>query len=279
MIVPSVYNYTDYRLFLRDFYEANKAQDTHFTHRFIAERVGFQSSGFFTQVLSGQSNISEETADRFSSFLTLKRRERDYFLLMVGFNQAKSHKEKKVLFEKMLSFFKGKPAEVNAQQYEFYDRWYYSVIREAIAFFPVSNNFDRLAKLLTPTITPGQAKKAIAVLQRLGMIKKDTHGVYRRTDRTITTGYEARAVAITNFSLTTLDHAKNALENYPRQNRSVSSLTLSLSEKGQREIEEKLKLFRRELLEVAYRDRNVDRVCQVNFQVFPYTRIKGKSVG
>ena len=90
----SIFDYTDYRLFLRDFYEAKKEQNPAITHRSIAEKVGFKSSGFFTQVLQGKSNISDEMADNFASFCKLKKQERAFFKTMVAFNQARKHAEK-----------------------------------------------------------------------------------------------------------------------------------------------------------------------------------------
>ncbi len=47
--MKSVFEYTDYRLFLQDYYNDKKAANKAFSHRFIADRVGFKSGGsFFT---------------------------------------------------------------------------------------------------------------------------------------------------------------------------------------------------------------------------------------
>ena len=54
----------------------------------------------------------------------------------------------------------------------------------------------------------------------------------------------------------------------PRE-RDFSSLTLSLSEPGLEAIKAKIRKFRKEILEMARQDTEVDRVYQVNFHVFP----------
>ncbi len=270
----SIFDYTDYRLFLRDFYEAKKELDPAITHRSIADKVGFKSSGFFTQILQGKSNISEEMADSFASFCKLKKQERAFFKTMVAFNQARKHADKKLYFERMIGYNKGKVAEVDAAQYEFYDKWYYTVVREMLALVPVKDDYAhqvKLAKMITPQIKPIQVKQALRILEKLKFITKDKHGYYLRADRVISTGYDAQSVGITNFALASLNIARDALLDMPKEERSISNLTLSLSDDGYRELEEKLKLFRREVLELAYRDRGVNRVYQVNFQVVPVT--------
>jgi uncharacterized protein (TIGR02147 family) len=47
-----------------------------------------------------------------------------------------------------------------------------------------------------------------------------------------------------------------------------------MGEQGFRELEEKMALFRREILETARRDECPDRVYQLNMQLFPLTKKK-----
>jgi len=115
-----VFAYSDYRKYLNDFYEAEKRRNPHFSHRYIAQKVGFNSSGFFSKILQGTTNISNELALKFADFCKLKKSEADYFGLLVLYNQAKSHAEKKRWFEKILAFSKSKVKIVEVSQYEFF---------------------------------------------------------------------------------------------------------------------------------------------------------------
>jgi len=70
-----------------------------------------------------------------------------------------------------------------------------------------------------------------------------------------------------------MDLAKEAVDRFPRDTRSISTLTLSLSAEVYAAIDAKLALFRREVLDMVKNDTNgVDRVYQFNFQVFPLTQ-------
>jgi uncharacterized protein (TIGR02147 family) len=122
---------------------------------------------------------------------------------------------------------------------------------------------------VSPAITVAQAKKSIELLESMGFIKKGEKGYYQQVDDFITTGYEAKSVAITNFLVETIELARQAIDRYPRDQRSMSALSFSCSAEGYASIDERLKTFRREILEIVRADKNRDRIYHVNFQVFP----------
>ena len=267
-----LFQYTDYRKYLRDYYEAKRNSQKEFTHRFIAQAMGFKSTGTFAQILQGKTNISPQTIVRFVDFLGLKKDEVDYFELLVLFSQSKGHAEKKRHFEKILSFPKSNLKQVDSTQYAFYEKWYFSVIREVLAFHPFVDDFRELGRMLVPPISTVEAQKAIRLLEELQLIQKDEAGVYRKSDPIITSGYDTRSLAVNQFIVETLDLAKVALDQLPREERSLSALTLSMPEEGYALIEERVKAFRRDLLELARSCKDPKRVIQVNFQIFPVTR-------
>lgn len=267
-----LFAYTDYRKFLRDYYEAKRASQREFTHRFISQAIGFKSTGTFAQILQGKTNMAPETVARFTRFLGLKAREAEYFELLVLFGQAKGHTEKKGYFEKIITFPKTNLKHVDSTQYSFYEKWYYSVIREVLAFHPFQDDYRELARMLEPPIATAEAQKAIKLLEELGLIRKNEKGFYEKTDPVITSGYDTRSLAVNQFIVETLDLAKVALDNLPREERSLSALTLSLPEEGYAMVEERVRNFRRELLELARNCDDPKRVVQVNFQIFPVTR-------
>ncbi|HKP97986.1 MAG TPA: TIGR02147 family protein [Fibrobacteria bacterium] len=271
--MANVFDYMDYRQFLRDTYRENKARSPAYSYRFIAGKVGFRSASFFGQILKGSSNISLSMAARFAAFLKLKRKEADFFLALVMFNQSKGEEERKQGFERLLAFRGSRVRILGADEYAFYDKWYYTAVRELLWFEPFQGDYAALARRLSPPITAAEAEAAVALLLRLRMIARNSQGQYARTDGVSTsTGLAARAEAIRTFQLQTLALAGEAIDRFPRETRSLSTLTLSLSAKGFKAIEEELSGFRRLLLKIAEGDEREDTVYQINFQIFPLTR-------
>jgi len=277
--MSQIYNYTDYRKFLRDRFAELKAENGYFTYRYIAAKAGFRSPGFFTQVLQSKSNLSDRLIPSLSQVFCLKPRDSHYFELMVHYNQAVSHVDKRYYFGKMVASKKGQVNTIGPDAYEFYDKWYYSAIRAILHYRPIDGDYKRLAKMVIPSITPAEAKKAIAVLCRLGFIEKSDADVYTITSKNITTGLNTDSVVINNFLINTLDIAKDAFYKFPKEKRSFSALTASVSDAGYEMIKKRIDEFRSELVELVKTDKGVDRVYQINFQLFPMTQVdKEKAV-
>lgn len=273
-IMESVFEYTDFRKLLRDYYTAKKNEDKKYTYRYIAEKVGFKSAGHFTQIITGKINISYNLIERFALDMKLKKREKEYFQNMVLYNQAKYHGDKKRYFKKIASFKESPITFLNKRQYEFYDKWYYSAIREALDFIKCDgSNCSKLAKILNPGITIKEAKNALILLETLGIIKKDSDGFYIKTDQVISTGYIAKNVSLNNYVLNSMKLAAEAVDRFPKEKRNLSWMTLSLSEESFGAIQEELRAFRKKALAIALNDKQVDRVCQFNFQIFPMTKL------
>jgi len=270
--MKTIFDYTDYRLFLADYYTEKRAQNPGFSYRFIAQHVGFKSAGHFTKIIQGKANISIELALRFAGFFKLNKKQTGYFQALVLYNQAKNHSDKRRYFKKLMSFKEAKIVTVNASQYELYEKWYYTVVREMLAFFPFKDNFGELAATIAPPITENEARKAIDVLERLGFITKDDSGYYRQVDPLIMAGRENSFLAIDNFIMNNLDLARRSIDNFSKDERKLSATTITVSKETYEKIIKELREFREHILNMAQQDKNPDRSYQFNFQVFPVTK-------
>jgi uncharacterized protein (TIGR02147 family) len=270
--MQSVFEYSDYRKFLLDFYREKKAGQKGFSHRYIAEKVGFKSGGHFSQILSGTANISITFIERLAEFLDLKKRESLYFQNMVLFNQARNLTDKKRFFEKMMSFKESQVRTVSGQEYEFYDKWYYTAIRELLSFYPFTGDYEELSRMLVPAISTAEARGAIELLDRLKLISRDEAGLYRPSEALVTTGYEAQSVCINNFVFNTLELAKRAIDEIDKKERSLSWVALSVSPSGYEAIVEELRQARRRIMDIAKNDAHPSRAYLFNFQMFPLSK-------
>ncbi len=267
-----IFDYTDYRKFLKDRSASLKSAGQPISYRYIAEVVGFKSAGFLSQVLNGSCNLPDRFIEKIADVFQLKKREARYFDLMVHYNQSENHDEKKAYFGKMVAFKKGRVRTVEPDEYAFYDKWYYSAIRAVLNYYEFDGDYYKLSKMLIPHISAAEAKKAIRVLEKLKLIKKEEKtGHYRLTENHISTGHDTDSVVINNFVLNTLDIAKDALYRFGKRDRTFSSLTLSVSQQGYESIRHKVDALRAELVNLVKQDSDVDRVIQVNFQIFPLT--------
>jgi uncharacterized protein (TIGR02147 family) len=274
--MKSVFGYLEYRDFLRDFYEEKKSERSFFSYRLFGAKVGIDAS-YLAKVLIKHRHISNDSIGKFADFCGLKDREAEYFETLVHFVKAKSHKESKLLFEKLLSL-KGVSARTLVEhQYAFYQKWYHSAIRSVLEFYDFRGNYKALAEQLSPKIPVKEAKESIRLLEKLQLVKKDENGRYRMTDSAITTGPQWHSLAIQSFQEETIRLSAESLARHPKKHRDVSTVTMNINEQNFQEIKERIKEFRSAIIKYANEQSSPDRVIQLNIQLFPLSNVKERA--
>jgi uncharacterized protein (TIGR02147 family) len=270
----SIYDYTDYRQYLRDYYEEQKAKNPAFSYRYFAMKAGFNSSGLYKDIVDGRTGITRGLILRFATAMKLSAKQQEYFETMVYFNEAKTVDEKKLYFERLMKYHNSKAFRVEKNQYEYYSKWYYVAVRELLAIGGFKDDYAAIAQALSPSIRKEQAEKAIKVLKKLGLIQKDRNGCYKAVDKILTTGSEVKSLAVANFQKAMMDLAKGALDRYPVEQRNISTITFSVPEKAYADIRDELIACRKRILGMVDRSENEAMVCQLNMQLFPLTKPK-----
>ncbi|MGL1903721.1 MAG: TIGR02147 family protein [Fibrobacterales bacterium] len=265
--MADIYNYLDYRKYLNDRYEELKDAEG-VSHRILGKRGGFDP-GLFSKVVTGQRDISMKMVGKFIDAFNMSEKEEDYFEVLVLFNQANTHSEKKYHLERLLSFSKCKVKKLVENQYEYYDKWYYSAVRELLHYYPFAGDFEDLADTLIPKIKVREAKKAIELLVGLDMVTQNEEGQYVLTDALITSGYETHSTAINNYVLSGISMAQDALDLFKPHERNLSSITFNYTEEELPELIEKFRSFRKDLMQMITRTPKANRVFQFNMQLFP----------
>jgi uncharacterized protein (TIGR02147 family) len=267
----SIFSYISFRDFLRDAYEERKAAHPAFSYRFIARRLGINASTVL-RIMQGGRNLNRKLIEPLAAVFKLGKRETAYFNLLVNLGQARSEQEKNLFLEKAMAFNKSEVLLLLADQYALFNSWKYIAIRELLGHYRFCGDYRALARMCEPPISLREAKAAIALLVRLGMVRKDARGCFRPTNKFVTAGENWKSIAIANYQKSTIALAGEAIERFAADERDISTLTVNLSAKGIGIVKEKIRSLRKEILEVENMDNDCDRVFQVNFQIFPLTK-------
>jgi len=276
-----VFDYTDYRKYLLDYYTMKKKSQSAFSYRFFANKAGFNSVGLYKDVIEGRQSLGRALTVKFSRALGHSKREAEYFENMVFFNEARSVDDRKLFFERMLACCDVKAVMVDTSRCEYYSKWYYSALRALLSYARFKDDYTTLAASLNPPIKPDEARKAIETLERLGFIGRDEKGYYQVSDALISTGRltadaSVQTMNVMGFQKAMADLGKDAYDRFSTDSLDMSSLTLSISEATYREMKEEITTLRRKLLLKAEQEPAPDRVYQLNYQFFPLTKIDKK---
>lgn len=266
--MPELFTYTEYRKYLADAWTERKAQDPRFSHRFIAQRAGFNSSAFFSRILTGDVNLSLSGALRLAEVFHLSHQETRYFELLVLFDQARSQEERLHFLDRIATWRKSSVPQIDSSQVAFCRDWKAVAILETLDLIEHRDDHEAMGKMMRPRISGVEIEENLRLLDELGLARRDEGGVWRKTEKFLTTG-DAEAEAIDIFRQKTMELGIEALDRFPREDRSISTLTLTLSKPAFERVRDRLRHLRREILEISRSDTEADRVMQLNFQVFP----------
>jgi hypothetical protein len=90
---PNLFNYLDYRHFLRDWLTAAK-KHYGFSYRVFSRRAGLRSPSLYKMVMDGQRDLIEGSLHKFLEGLSLSVKEKEYFATLVLYNQARTEEYK-----------------------------------------------------------------------------------------------------------------------------------------------------------------------------------------
>ncbi|MFP4164523.1 MAG: TIGR02147 family protein [Chitinispirillaceae bacterium] len=264
-----VFEYSDYRVFLHDYYVYKKKADPSFSHRTFLSGAGMTGPNFLKNVIDGKRNLSRDGIAAFSRALGLKKKERQYFETLVLFNQARDPHRKEHLFSKLTTFGdRSSVARMQRDQYEYLGTWYAVAIREYLHGNEFDGDYESLGKAVCPPVSARQARKAVELLERLGVIRSKENGDYEVVSPLLSTGAEVESLSARRYHREMADLARKAID-LPRDKRYLRGITGSFSEETRQCIIEEMDRFARRVMELIENDSGSRRVHQLNMQLFP----------
>ena len=274
----NLFDFLDYRQYLRAVFEERKKQLPSFSHRSLARILSLKAPGHMLFIIQGKRRLTVDIARRLSVYLKLTKKELDYLLSLVQYAEAKSAAEKQWAFEELLSIRQRTASKVSPSSYRFYEKWYYSAIRASLDVEPFSGDFSSLARSLCPPISTSEAKQAMKALLELKMVKRDENGIYQTAEALISTGDSWQSAIILNVQRQFLDLAKESFDRFPKEDLDISNLTVTVSPETYDLIRKKIRELRGQIMSMACAEQNPDRVLQVNIQMFPlHKKSKGEA--
>jgi uncharacterized protein (TIGR02147 family) len=270
--MPSVFDYTDYRLFLRDYYAWAKGNKTGFSHRAFLAKAGMSGPTYLKRVMEGRHDLTRNSLPKFAKALELAPQEAQYFEALVGFNQATTPDGKDLHFKQLMELAPARSqTTLERGQYEYYRDWYNVAVRELLAIMPWRGNALEFSRQLTPPVPPGKVKKAIELLQSLGLLAPVPGEGLRPAKALLKTDPNMESLLLPRFHQSMAKLGVEALNRFPRHERYFSGTTVSVSRETYEVLVEKVRAFRRELLEHVQADPSPERVYHLNMQLFPLT--------
>ena len=268
--MKAIIEYSDFRKYMRDFYEERKLRHV-FSWREFSKAAGFTSSSYMKVVCDGKSKLSRIGVERTGQAMGLVGFEMDYFRAMVNFGQETDEAKKKAAYEEMLSIAKiHKVRVIEGELFKFYETWKNPVLRELAPLMPGATPGE-IAKKCYMDISANDVKEALDFLTKAGFLKKTSENTFVQTETSIKGSPEATKLAIRDMHREMAKIAASSLD-LAKTERNFSGVTMGISKDSYEQIVKELDECRRKIISIAAGDKNIDQVYRLNLQLFPLTR-------
>ncbi|MEO8179879.1 MAG: TIGR02147 family protein [Deltaproteobacteria bacterium] len=273
-----VYDFLDYRAYLRAYYEAAKRTQRSFSFRSFSKLAGLRSPNFLKLVIEGERNLGADSVQGFCTALGLEGPDAEFFADLVAFNQAASLADKNRAFERISASRRFRAARrIDGDLFAYLSHWYNPAIRELVGRADFSEDPRWIASRVRPRISPTEAAEALRLLFSLGLLVRDpSSGRVLRGEPTLTTEHEVRSLGAAAFHRQMIERAAESLETVPSALRDLAALTVCISPETAARVKERIHQFREALTELCDSDTAGAVVYQLNVQWFPLSVTEGE---
>lgn len=264
----NVFMYFDYREYIRDVLET--LQKKGLSLRTIQEDAGLSGSAFFSRILDGSRPLSSTNAKTIAKAWQMDEEASQYFLDLVNFGNERDVDRREALLKKLLSV-RGRNKEFALQDstLKFFSKWYYPVLRDLLPLLPAGITAEKIGRMFTPVLRAPQVQSGIDYLTEAGFIEIEKDGSYRVTSPIVATPPRVRSTILRKYHLKNLEINAQVYDDFTSDDRSITSVTCSLSKEGFEKVREEIATLRERILAIAREDKSPDRVCHVGFQLVP----------
>jgi uncharacterized protein (TIGR02147 family) len=269
----SVFQYMNYRSFLRDYYNEKKREKSGFTYAKFSSLAGIRSPNYLKLVMDGEKNLTSENIIRFSKAIDLKEAENDYFEALVHFNQAKNAMEKEFHQSRLKRIHGRDSGSRTIEEYEFdaISSWLHHALMVMTNVKRFREDPSWIAQHLYGLACETEVRSVIDRLIQVQFIKREADGSLRQTFRQVKTKPDLQRVAGKLFYEGLLKRAIQALNVGTPGEREFCTYIVGIAPEKIPELKKKVREFMKDLNAWALESAKPSQVHALCFAGFPLT--------
>lgn len=272
MSKPSVLDYLDIHLYLKDVYKYNKRHILHFSYDLWAQELRLKSRAYLRSVIIGEKTLSPSLTPQFVEYFNFNDLEIEHFLNLVQLKNCEDEKLKVFLSKKVLHLWKKNIEQVEIENLdEFLSDPLVPVIYTYLSFDDSPSRFEDIIK--DTQYSPDKIKSAIRCLvwQKLidGQVLSDGTISYKTIAPYFSVQNHPGSQTLKKFHLKNLRIAHKASQ-LPSDLRKYYVNYLALDENQFKELQLMIQQFNQEVLKkFDSQKRDQKKIYQINLQAFP----------
>ena len=269
--MKSIFEYQDYREFLKDAYEKRKAENSAFSYQFFGSRIDLVAS-HISMMFDGERHLPVRCVPAVKKLFGLKGREATYFDLIFSMARTRSAKAKEELLEKAAKLRDVRLRQIQEKELEYFKDWWTVVIRSFTEVTRGRVNEKEIARSMLPEVSEEDVRRSLKLLLDLGFLNKASSGRVTLADPHLTICGAEKAQVIRKFQSKVMEMGAKSLEMVSPEERDVSTLTMAIDQGAFEDIREIVRECRRQIQLRISECESPDRVMQLNFAFFPVAK-------
>lgn len=269
----NIYQYCNYREYLKDYYLLEKSKKTGFTYARFSLNAGLGSPNYLKLVIDCKKNLTQENIIKFSKALCLEGYESDYFETLVFFNQSKKDLEKSFYQEKMIRIkdSTGRSEQKKLEEFEFESiaKWSYHAVMLLTNLPDFRESPKWISKKLYNLVSEEEASHILERLLVIGLIKYDESGVLKQTYKQVQTKDELNRLGARLFYEGLFNRVNETFQIDEASERELGNYMVGISAEQLPEIRKRARKFLREINQLALENPSPERIYSFSFSAIP----------
>jgi uncharacterized protein (TIGR02147 family) len=278
--MTAIFEYQQYRDFLRDYYLDQKRRKTGLTYSRFSSAAGIRSPNFLKLVTDGQKNLTAESIARFSKALALKEHESEYFEALVHFNQARDPLERQFYEDRMqrvkqrYSRFGSRERLLSEYEFEAMTDWRHHAVMVLTNVRGFEERPAWIRERLFNLVSEQEVSEILDRLVALKLLERGENGRLRQTQRQVRTRPELGRALARAFYEGLFARASQAVKLIEPEEREFGTFIVGLSPAQLPELKRRVRDFLKQLNDWALENSRPHQVYALNFAAFPLTSIE-----
>jgi len=272
-------HYLDYKDFLRSLQDEVAKEVGRYTYQQFSRDLGLEFDNAAYVVLHGLRRLNEQQAKKIVANLAIKGNERRYFFSLLEYTNCRDEQQREPLLQQLINIKSDSIDSDHERLFlRFFSEWYHSVIFEMIGLEAFQSDPKWIGERFHNRLTPDQVKRSLSLLESLNLIRFDQEKQrYLKAENTISAGEDVRGLATAGYHLRMLSQAQGAMSTVPHGEREFGAMTLAVDSQVLDRLKQDLQLFRKYAVFLSEQCEKPDRIVQLNFQMFSFTKQEGDS--
>ncbi len=272
-----LYQYSDYRKYLLDYYTSQKKEKASYSYRAFAQRARLSSPNYLKLVIDGKRRITDRLVDPFIRGLGLSPQQSSYFRNLVFYQEARDVEAKRQYLEKLIHIRKraqSRTEVLRPEQHALLSHWYHWIIRELVLLSHFEEDPLWISHRLGNKITPSEAKDSLDLLFSFGLLKRDPSGKLIQNEPLVSTGDEISTLLVRHLHRQFIEKGVEALFSLPPEEREIQGVNIALPRALLPQVKKHIRKFAHELNQKFSPPADTaaaDEVYHLNLNFFPLT--------